>query len=78
MPDERIVYTYDLHLDDKRISVSLATVELEPAGDGHAPDLHGAVRLPGRRRLSGRSASRARGAMLDSLEAELRREPANA
>ena len=26
MPNERIVYTYDMHLDDKRISVSLATV----------------------------------------------------
>jgi uncharacterized protein YndB with AHSA1/START domain len=32
--DQRIVYTYDMHLDDKRISVSLATVELKPAGAG--------------------------------------------
>jgi uncharacterized protein YndB with AHSA1/START domain len=32
--NERIVYTYDMHLDDKRISVSLATVELKPAGLG--------------------------------------------
>ena len=31
--DERIVYTYDMHLDDKRISVSLGTVELEPVGE---------------------------------------------
>jgi uncharacterized protein YndB with AHSA1/START domain len=34
VPDQRIVYTYDMHMDDKRISVSLATIELEPAGKG--------------------------------------------
>jgi uncharacterized protein YndB with AHSA1/START domain len=34
VPDERIVYSYEMHLDDKRISVSLATIELAPAGDG--------------------------------------------
>lgn len=34
VPDERIIYTYDMHLDDTRISVSLATVELKPAGAG--------------------------------------------
>ncbi|QDZ09560.1 SRPBCC family protein [Devosia ginsengisoli] len=33
VPDERIVYTYDMHLDDTRISVSLATFELVPDGD---------------------------------------------
>ncbi len=32
LPDERIVYAYDMHLDDTRISVSLATVELKPEG----------------------------------------------
>ncbi|MFO1055644.1 MAG: SRPBCC family protein [Dongiaceae bacterium] len=32
--DRRIIYSYDLHLDDRRISVSLATVELAPAGTG--------------------------------------------
>jgi uncharacterized protein YndB with AHSA1/START domain len=32
VPDERIVYTYDMHLDETRISVSLATVEFKPAG----------------------------------------------
>src|SRR4026207_2500506 len=32
VPNERIVYTYDMHLDDKRISVSLASIELKPAG----------------------------------------------
>jgi uncharacterized protein YndB with AHSA1/START domain len=34
VPDQRIVYSYEMHLDDKRISVSLATIELAPAGDG--------------------------------------------
>jgi uncharacterized protein YndB with AHSA1/START domain len=32
--NERIVYTYDMHLDDQRISVSLATIELKPRGGG--------------------------------------------
>src|SRR5690242_10530919 len=32
--DRRIVYTYDMLLDGIRSSVSLATVELEPEGDG--------------------------------------------
>jgi len=34
VPNQRIVYTYDMHLDDKRISVSLATVEFRPEGSG--------------------------------------------
>jgi uncharacterized protein YndB with AHSA1/START domain len=34
VPNRRIIYEYDMHLDEKRISVSLATVELEPAGTG--------------------------------------------
>ncbi len=34
VPNERIVYTYDMYLDPARISVSLATVELKPAGSG--------------------------------------------
>ena len=32
--DERIVYSYEMHLDDRKISVSLATLELKPAGSG--------------------------------------------
>jgi len=32
VPNERIIYGYDMHLDDKRISVSLATVEFKSAG----------------------------------------------
>ncbi|MGH2960810.1 MAG: SRPBCC family protein [Solirubrobacterales bacterium] len=34
VPDERIVYAYDMHIDDSRISVSLATVEMKPDGAG--------------------------------------------
>lgn len=34
IPSERIVYSYDMHLDDKRISVSLASIEFAPEGDG--------------------------------------------
>ena len=34
VPDQRIVYSYEMHLDEKRISVSLATIELAPAADG--------------------------------------------
>jgi uncharacterized protein YndB with AHSA1/START domain len=34
VPSRRIVFSYGMHVDGKRISVSLATVELEPAGAG--------------------------------------------
>jgi uncharacterized protein YndB with AHSA1/START domain len=34
VPAQRIVYTYDMHLEETRISVSLATVEFTPVGDG--------------------------------------------
>jgi uncharacterized protein YndB with AHSA1/START domain len=34
VPDTRIVYSYSLELDDKRISVSLATIEFVASGKG--------------------------------------------
>jgi len=34
VPDRRIVYSYEMHLDERKISVSLATFELKPAGSG--------------------------------------------
>lgn len=34
VPDERIVWTYDMHLDEVRISVSLVTVEFRTEGKG--------------------------------------------
>jgi uncharacterized protein YndB with AHSA1/START domain len=32
--DERIVYAYDMHREQTRISVSLATIEFKPEGEG--------------------------------------------
>jgi len=34
VPDQRIVYAYEMHQDAARISVSLGTVEFAPEGDG--------------------------------------------
>lgn len=34
VPDERIVSTYEMYQDDVRTSVSVATIELKPDGDG--------------------------------------------
>lgn len=33
VPNERIIYSYDMHLDDVRISVSLTSFEIQPDGD---------------------------------------------
>ena len=34
VPDRRLVYAYDMHIDGRHISVSLATIVLTPAGSG--------------------------------------------
>jgi uncharacterized protein YndB with AHSA1/START domain len=34
IPNERIVYAYEMHMNDTRISVSVATFELTPTGKG--------------------------------------------
>jgi len=34
VPNERIVYAYEMYLDDNRISVSVATIEFKPVGAG--------------------------------------------
>jgi uncharacterized protein YndB with AHSA1/START domain len=34
VPDQRIVYTYEMTMGGERISVSLAAIELKPAGKG--------------------------------------------
>ena len=34
VPNKRVIYTYDMHLNDQRISVSLATVEFKAEGGG--------------------------------------------
>lgn len=77
VPDQRIVYSYDMHLDETRISVSLATVELEPAGAGtRLIFTEQAVFLDG----ADTAATREQGTrtLLDNLDAALRREPASA
>src|ERR1700730_6119364 len=74
--DNRILYTYDMHLDGQRISVSLATVELEPTGAGtrlifteQGAFLDGHDTLPQREQGTR--------ALLDPLAAELQREGAS-
>jgi uncharacterized protein YndB with AHSA1/START domain len=72
VPAHRIVYTYDMHLQGTRISVSLATVEFRPVGDNRTRlvfteqsaflDGH---EFPGRR-------AGGWGSLLDALEKELR------
>lgn len=45
VPRERIIYTYEMHLDERKISVSLATLQIKPAGEGRTKllvDEHGA------------------------------------
>jgi uncharacterized protein YndB with AHSA1/START domain len=39
VPEERIVFTYDLTLDGSLVSVSLATVEFRPTGGGAGTEL---------------------------------------
>ncbi len=77
VPDERIVVAYDMHLDQTRISVSLATVELKPAGAGSRLTYteQGAF-LDGHDTPAQRE--QGTGSLLDGLGAELRREPAKA
>jgi uncharacterized protein YndB with AHSA1/START domain len=77
VPDQRIVYSYDMYLDETRISISLATVEFRPAGAGTRLILteQGAFLdrydTPAQR-------EQGTGALLNALGAELRREGAKA
>ncbi|WP_119302763.1 SRPBCC family protein [Dongia deserti] len=69
---ERIIYSYDMRLDDRHISVSLATVELKPEGAGTRLTItEQGVFLDG----YDDAGSRERGTriLLDQLGAELRR-----
>jgi uncharacterized protein YndB with AHSA1/START domain len=77
VPDQRIVYAYDMYLDETRISVSLATVELQPAGAGTRLIFteQGAF-LDGHDQPQYRE--QGTGELLDALGAELRRAPASA
>lgn len=73
VPNERIVYAYDMRLGDARISVSLATVELKPEETGtRMVYTEQAVFVDGGDGLDAAKA-RERGsrALLDSLERSL-------
>jgi uncharacterized protein YndB with AHSA1/START domain len=76
VPNERIIYTYDMHLDDARISVSLAVIQFAKAGAGTKLTLteHGAF-LDGYDDVGSRE--RGTHGLLDALGASLR-EPAGA
>lgn len=77
VPDERIVYTYDMHRDETRISVSLATVELRREGAGtRLIFTEQGVFLDGQDRPDLRE--QGTGSLLDALGADLQREPATA
>jgi len=72
VPDQRIIYCYDMRLDDVHISASLATVELVAAGNGtRLTFTEQAVFLDG----YDDSGSRERGTrlLLEQLGGELRR-----
>jgi uncharacterized protein YndB with AHSA1/START domain len=75
VPNERIVTTYEMHMDDIRTSVSVATLELRPEGEGTRLTLteQGAY-LDGHDNAAAREEG-TRG-LLDSLGRELRRQPA--
>jgi uncharacterized protein YndB with AHSA1/START domain len=77
VPDRRIVYAYEMLADETRISVSLGTVEIEPAGAGtrliyteQGAYLDG-LDTPAQR-------EQGTGTLLDALGDELRREPERA
>ena len=77
VPNERIITTYEMYLDDSRISVSLASIELEPNGAGTTLTLteHG-VYLDGYDNVAARE--HGTGELLTALGAALDRESANA
>lgn len=75
-PSERIVSAYEMHIDDVRISVSLATVQFKPGARGGATVVYTeqAAFLDG----YDDAGSRERGTrdLLDNLEAALKRQAA--
>lgn len=77
VPNERIIYTYDMHLDERRISVSVATVELRPDGSGtHLIFTEQGAYLDGFDKPEYREQGTAE--LLDALGVELQRQSANA
>ena len=76
VPNERIVLTYEMHMDKTRISVSLGTTEFKPAGQGtRLVYTEQAVYLDGHDDAGAREHGTR--ALFDNLEAALKREAAN-
>lgn len=77
VPNERIVFTYDMLIDETRISVSLVSVELHGNGDGTRLTFteHGAY-LDGHDTVAARE--HGTGELLDALGGELDRQSAAA
>ena len=75
VPDERIVYTTDMYVDDRMMSVSVATIEFAPDGDGTRLTLteHGAF-LDGLETAAQRE--HGTGELLDKLGTVLTQTPA--
>jgi uncharacterized protein YndB with AHSA1/START domain len=72
VPNERLVFTYEMHLDETLISVSLATVELEPHGTGTRMTFtEQSAFLDGHERPARRE--HGWGGLFDALDTELRR-----
>lgn len=76
VPDTRIVYAYDMHLNGKRISVSVASVEFKPDGQGTHMIVteHGAF-LDGLDNVAQRETGTQY--LMDQLGEELKRQGAN-
>lgn len=73
IPDNRIVYSYDMTMDGRRISVSVAAIELFPDGSGTRMQVteHGAF-LDGLDKMSERE--QGTNWLMDQLAAELDRQ----
>jgi uncharacterized protein YndB with AHSA1/START domain len=77
VPDERIVYSYWMHMDEKLISVSVATIEFRPQGTGtHLVLTEQGAFLDGLDQAQGREEGTRQ--LMGALAAELEREPAGA
>lgn len=76
VPDNRIVYAYQMHLNGRRISVSVATIEFKPDGKGtHMIVTEKGAFLDGLDNVAQREAGTQY--LMDQLGEELKRQSAN-